>query len=204
MTDKKKWYERLVDFAPAAATAFINPVAGGAMALKVLARKLGVSESKEEIESAIDRMEDSELKLKLKNLDLEFYKAQLDAHLAIISIEEKIQLGSYEVAKIEAASDDQYVRRTRPMIGRWSFYSGAAYSIIAELFQVIILLNNSLGMEKIVGKANNPEVISAVIEAIGKTIGTSGADPMIAAALFAPCMAYIGARTFDKVKPFNK
>lgn len=204
MADKKHWRDRLKAFAPAALTALTNPAAGGAMALKVIAGKLGVAEDESQIQAAVDRMEDADLQLKLKGLDLEFYKASLDAELQLVSAEERIQLGAYEVAKVEAASNDQYVRRTRPMIARWSFYAGAAYSLVAELIQILAIVNKSPDVNPAFTKPDHMEAYSTVITAIGTSLGNSGADPMVAAALFAPCMAYIGARTFDKAKPFNK
>jgi len=194
----KKWYEKLYELAPAAATALLNPTAGAAMAIKVIAEKLGVSEKEEEIESAINRMDDTELKLKLKGLDLELYKASRDERLAMVLAEERIQHDAYEFAKIEAVSNDEYVRRTRPMIARWSFYSGAAYSIFAEFIQVFVLVSDSIGIDDLISKEMSNDIITKFISA------NNGAEPLIAAALFSPCMAYIGVRTFDKSKSFNK
>lgn len=86
------------------AVAIANPVAGGAMAIKLLANKVGVDETMEEIEKAISLMPDADLKLKMRNIDLEFRKAELDTHVIDTTSARDILLQSYEVNKLEVVS----------------------------------------------------------------------------------------------------
>ncbi len=200
MEDEKSWLDKIKEYAPAAVTALINPAAGGALAIRTLSKQLGVGENEEEIKAAVDRMSDGELKLKLKQVDLEFHKSSVEAesqkHRADADVLKKVQ----DTAIAELKSQDEYVRRTRPMIGRWSFYLGSFYCIGAEF---IALLRPSAKLTEL-SDENNGQIARVLGEVMQKTLETSGADPYIAAAIFAPCMAYIGARSLDKNKAWNK
>ena len=199
---KKSISDKIKKHAPAVATAIINPVNGSTVALKILAKQLHVEETEDAAAAAVDKMDDSELQTQLKTLDLAFHKATLEAeekrHRADADALIKVQ----DTAIAEINSDDIYVRRTRPMIGRWSFFLGAGYSIGAELLEFINPIVNLEALSKTEGAT--AELMSAVMQVAEKVAETGGADPLIAGAIFAPCMAYIGARSMDKRKPWAK
>ena len=198
MSDEN-WFDKIKEYAPAVFTALINPVAGGALAIKTLSKQLGVGDNEEEVKAVISRMDDSELKLKLKTLDLEFYKISLESETKKHQSDADVLLKIQDTAIAEIHSDDQYVRRTRPMIARWSFFSGVVYCIGSEFLRVI---SPVLNIENIT--AEGKDTIVELGSAAQNIIETSGADPYIAGAIFAPCMAYIGARSVDKIKAWNK
>lgn len=66
-------------------------------------------------------------------------------------------------------ASDEYVRRTRPMMARQSWYAGAAYIVGMELLKAF-------------------------------QVTSTGAVVELALLILAPAMAYLGFRTFDKVK----
>jgi hypothetical protein len=75
-------------------------------------------------------------------------------------------------ARVEAQSVDEYVRRTRPMLARRAFAAGVAYTLIT----------------------------GGVFPVCNALYGTAlpGPSEWLLAALFAPLLTYIGARTADK------
>jgi hypothetical protein len=200
--NKNSVWDRIKKYAPAVATALINPVAGGAMAIKTLSKQLGVEETEDAVAAAVERMSDSELQIQLKTLDLAFHKASLEAEEKRYQADADVLIKVQDTAIAEVNSDDVYVRRTRPMIGRWSFFLGAGYSIGAELLEFISPLIDLEALSKTQGTTS--ELMSAVMQAAAKVAENGGADPLIATAIFAPCMAYIGARSIDKRKPWAK
>lgn len=103
-------------------------------------------------------------KVRLAEIEKEREAARLAAETAQ-------HVATQETARVEAQSDDEYVRRTRPGIARKSFYFTMVYALItAVLFPV---LNAIYGL-----------TLPAVQE-------------WIVVALFGPCLSYIGARSVD-------
>ena len=82
-----------------------------------------------------------------------------------------------QTARAEQEHGNDFVKETRPKIARQSFLAGTIYILVAESARIIT-------------------------SAWGGDI--SGADWTLAAALFAPCGGYIGVRSWDKMKEFNR
>jgi hypothetical protein len=81
-------------------------------------------------------------------------------------------------ARVEAQSVDEYVRRTRPMLARRAFVAGVWYVVVTGL--LFPLLNAKYGIK------------------------LPGPSEWILAALFAPLLTYIGARTADKFSQYQR
>lgn len=78
---------------------------------------------------------------------------------------------------------DEYVRRTRPKMARQSFWIGSGYCVIMELGHSITLT----ALDKIGTEITYP-------------LFSNGANWEIAGLLFSGAFAYMGLRTWDKVK----
>jgi hypothetical protein len=71
-------------------------------------------------------IEDKDLKNKMKN---EIRKIQLETENKLLEMNHEQTMGQVEIAKLEAKSNDAYVRRARPTI-LWICAAGMAYSWI--------------------------------------------------------------------------
>lgn len=79
-----------------------------------------------------------EAMVELKKIANEAQRIEADREARQLEHAETMHHDTQETARVEAASTDQYVRRSRPKMARWSFYAGVAYAMvmsIAHLFE---------------------------------------------------------------------
>lgn len=109
----------------------------------------------------------------LQQLTVEVERIRADTLKAELQHEASLNAQLHQTRRAEIASDDSFVRRTRPQMARDSMKAGVAYVLLFEAGHAVGL---SLG-------ANIPR-----------------ADIYLAGLLFTPLLEYIGVRTIDKVK----
>jgi hypothetical protein len=109
--------------------------------------------------------------LALKEIEAKFAEIEKEREAARLAAETAQHAASQETARIEAQSDDEYVRRTRPMLARYSAYVTFLYAAITGV--VFPALN------------------------VAHDLALPGTQEWIVVALFGPCLSYIGARTID-------
>jgi Fe2+ transport system protein B len=108
--------DKLLDLLKGAAPALATAVAGpmGGMAVKMIADKLGVGNTVDEVAQAIQA--DPNLVLKLKDLDLKAFEKEVED-----------RKDARAMATVALKSDDQFVRR-------FTYYFIAAWSIFAMIY----------------------------------------------------------------------
>lgn len=74
-----------------------------------------------------------EAMVELKKIANEAARIQNEAKARAFEHTETMHHDTQETARVEAASDDSYVRRSRPMMARHSFYAGVAYALITSV-----------------------------------------------------------------------
>lgn len=107
----------------------------------------------------------------LRQLQTEDNRIAAEVRLAELAADSSFQAEAQQTARVEAQSSDEYVRRTRPHLARKSAYVTLTYtSITGVIFPII---NTIYGTQ------------------------LPGPDPYLIAAMFAPCLTYMGARSAE-------
>lgn len=88
-------------------------------------------------------------------------------------------VATQDTARTEAKSEDAYVRRTRPGLARKSAYVTFGYAIASG-------------------------VLFPILNATLEAVKLPGPDAYIIAALFAPCLTYMGVRSIDAFSKKSK
>lgn len=148
--------EKVGKIAPVLGAALGGPAGGAIGAL--ISTAIGTENSPQAVAAAL--IADPSLALKLKEIEANLEIAKLNAEVAQQS---EVQ----QTARVEAQSEDEFVRRTRPGLARKSAYAAFGYALVTGL--VFPLVDATL-----------PET-----------------DPYILYALFSPCLSYMGFRTAD-------
>lgn len=112
-----------------------------------------------------------ENEMELRRLMVEDNRIAAELEKARLAADVSFQAEAQATARIEAQSTDEYVRRTRPSLARKSFYFGSAYAIVTG---ILFPIANAIGSAKL-----------------------PGLDPYILGALYAPCLTFMGVRSFE-------
>lgn len=144
-------------------------------------------EAETQVSKALSRIPEENL-LELMKVVAEMDRVKGEQALAKINADADKHAETQETARVEAVSEDAEVRRTRPKIAQQSatvtfwyvMLTGVGFPLIA------IALEAYIKLKAVTGAPTDLEVLAL-----------PGPDWMIAGTLFAPCLAYMGARTAE-------
>lgn len=116
--------------------------------------------------------------VELKKLEVEMEKISAEREKNQLIAETSIAQAAQETARVEAQSTDEYVRRTRPRMARQSAAVTFSYGLVTGIVF---------------------PVVNAAAKFLDPAIELDLPPPnaAIAGTLFAPCLAYLGARSVD-------
>ena len=126
--------------------------------------------AKQKIAQHLAQMPPEQL-IELKSIEAKLAEIEKEREAARLAAETAQHAETQSTARVEAQSDDAYVRRTRPKLARHSAYFAFGYAMTAGVgFQIANVV-----------------------------YGTSlpGVDTWIVGTLFAPCLTYMGVRSVD-------
>jgi len=94
------------------------------------------SVQKQAMEDAVKAMP-PEAQAELAKIANEALRIKAEMKARELEHEELMHHDTQETARVEAASDDQFVRRTRPKIARDSFAAGIIYAVVMEILKAL-------------------------------------------------------------------
>lgn len=168
--------------------AVTNKVAGVVDAVRGLPQEQAVIK----VEQAINDLPPNEL-VELKKIERDCLEIKADLEKARIASETSQHAETQQTHRTEAASTDEYVRRTRPQQARLSGYVTFAYIGVTTLLFPLINLIIANG-----APPTSPETLSTPPQIL-PTLPTSP-EVWIITAIYSPCLTYMGARALDKFK----
>jgi len=140
-------------------------------------RGLPASVAQAKIANALAAMPKEDL-LELKKVEARLAEIEQEREAARLQADTAQHQAAQETARVEAGSDDEYVRRTRPLLARRSACVTFAYTLLTGA--IFPLFNAALDIK------------------------LPGPDVWIVSALFSPCLAYMGVRTIDAFSKTGK
>lgn len=149
-----------------------NKVAGIADSI----RGLPEDAAKAKMQQAINAMPPEDL-VELKKIEVHLAEVERDREANRLKADTDQFTASQETIRKEMETGDEYVKHTRPMMGRLSTYLGLGYIVVVEL-------------------------VSRIAALYGKDIG--GADVAVASTLLGPAGFYMTMRSVDAFSKSGK
>jgi len=139
--------------------------------------KAGVKLGNELTESDYLKLKQFELEneTELRALQVEDNRIAAELRKAELAADTSFQSEAQQTARIEVQSTDEYVRRTRPHLARKSAYVTLGYTVVSGVIFPVVNQFTSASLP--------------------------GPDAYLIAAMFSPCLAYMGVRS---VESFSK